>query len=60
MCISCGWTAEDGGGERDVVEYTVPGRASTRNVCTECLEAASGAWVQKSLPQLHAAAHPTA
>ncbi len=60
MCISCGWTPEDGDGDRDVVEYVVPGRATTRNVCTECLEAASGAWVSKSLPQLPAGAHHTA
>ena len=51
MCISCGWVPNEASEERDVVEYSLPGRAGTRMVCTECLEAASGAWVLKSLPQ---------
>ena len=60
MCISCGWTPDDGSDDRDVIEYVIPGRSATRNVCTECLEAASGAWVLKSLPQLGPAARHTA
>jgi len=57
MCFSCGWTADGANDDRDVVEFSVPGRAGTRSVCTECLDAASTAWVSKSLPQLNHAIH---
>ncbi len=50
VCISCGWVPSEAGEERDIVEYTVPGGSGTRTLCTDCLEAASGAWVLKSLP----------
>ena len=51
MCISCGWTPDDLPGERDVVEYALPGKAGVRVLCTDCLYAASEAWVAKSLPK---------
>lgn len=50
MCISCGWVSNEASEERDVVRYSLPGRVGTRIICTECLEAASGAWILKSLP----------
>jgi hypothetical protein len=50
MCISCGWVPNEASEERDVVEYAVPSGSGTRTLCTDCLEAASGAWVLKSLP----------
>ena len=60
MCISCGWISTGASEERDVVEYSVPGREGTRNVCTDCLEAANGAWVSKSLPRLGSVARRSA
>lgn len=52
MCISCGWLDTEATEDRDMVEYSVPWRGVTRYVCTYCLEAANGAWVSKTLPQL--------
>ena len=52
MCISCGWVPDQSGGERDLVEYSVPNGAGRRALCTDCLAAVNDAWVAKSLPAL--------
>jgi hypothetical protein len=49
MGIFCGGVPEEARKERDVVGYALPGRSGSWIVCTECLEAPSGARGFKSL-----------